>query len=82
MSDGVTEMRKRERKCSQLTKQLSRAEQLVNDHWKYVGRHTDYLIHGKTYTSDEVFKIMEFTYKTSGIHFYGHAVEDVNNDKT
>lgn len=52
-----------------------RAEQLVNDHWVYIGA----LLKNSGLSEREIERI-GFHYKSSGIHFYGHAIEDCNNE--
>lgn len=57
-----------------------RSKQLAEDHWKYVK--ATIAVHnptGQAFTLAEVMAIAEHHYLTAAQHFYGHAVEDVNN---
>jgi len=52
---------------------MSRAQELVSNHW--TGYIKPLLESTKAY-SDETIALIGFHYTTSGIHFYGHGVED------
>ena len=49
-----------------------RAKELVDAHWNYIENLLR--VHGE---KEDVIKKIGFHYKTSGIHFYKHAIEDL-----
>jgi len=51
---------------------LTRAEMLVIAHWKYIKGLLE--AHGQ---EPHIIELIEFHYKSSGIHFYKHGREDV-----
>lgn len=53
---------------------VNRAEELVNAHWKYIKGVLEI-----SDMDDEIIDKIGFHYRTSGIHFYNHAVEDCEN---
>jgi hypothetical protein len=57
-----------------MTDDMLYAEELVEKHWKYI---SDLL---KAHDVPEpTIKIVEFHYKTSGLHFFKHALEYIEN---
>ena len=64
---------------------MERAKQLVNEHWDgYISKLIEVTIADRpdtmVVTKKELMDMLEFHYKSSGIHFYGHAVEDCNTE--
>lgn len=58
-----------------------RINDLVSAHWAYIKGVLDHaMADGSTYTRPQVMKMIEFHYKSSGKHFYGHGVEDTLNN--